>query len=53
MRLPHRARWNWPTRAGPSRVTWTAAAVLYPEDERYLIDGRSTVTHYQVADQAG
>jgi hypothetical protein len=27
--------------------------VLYPEDERYLIDGRSTVTHYQVADQAG
>jgi heme-degrading monooxygenase HmoA len=26
------------------------AAVLYPEDERYLIDGKSTVTHYQVAD---
>lgn len=28
------------------------AAVLYPEDERYLVDGRSTVTHYEVADQA-
>ena len=27
------------------------AAVLYPEDERYLIDGRSTVTHYQVVDE--
>jgi heme-degrading monooxygenase HmoA len=26
------------------------AAVLYPEDERYLIDGESTVTHYQVVD---
>ena len=24
------------------------AAVLYPEDERYLIDGESTVTHYQI-----
>ena len=24
------------------------AAVLYPEDERYLIGGESTVTHYQV-----
>jgi heme-degrading monooxygenase HmoA len=28
------------------------AAVLYPEDERYLVDGRSTVTHYEVADHA-
>jgi heme-degrading monooxygenase HmoA len=28
------------------------AAVLYPEDERYLIDGKSTVTHYQVVDHA-
>jgi len=27
------------------------AAVLYPEDERYLIDGRSSVTHYEVVDQ--
>jgi heme-degrading monooxygenase HmoA len=27
------------------------AAVLYPEDERYLI-GESTIIHYQVADQA-
>jgi heme-degrading monooxygenase HmoA len=26
------------------------AAVLYPEDERYLIGGESTVTHYQVVD---
>jgi hypothetical protein len=26
------------------------AAVLYPEDARYLL-GESTVTHYQVADQ--
>ncbi len=26
------------------------AAVLYPEDERYLFDGESTVTHYEVAD---
>jgi heme-degrading monooxygenase HmoA len=24
------------------------AAVLYPEDERFLIDGESTVTHYDV-----
>ena len=22
------------------------AAVLYPEDQRYLLDGRSTVSHY-------
>jgi heme-degrading monooxygenase HmoA len=27
------------------------AAVLYPEDERYLIDGRSSVTHYEVVDR--
>ena len=27
------------------------AAVLYPEDERYLIGGESTVVHYEVADQ--
>ena len=27
------------------------AAVLYPEDERYLIDGASSVTHYEVVDQ--
>jgi heme-degrading monooxygenase HmoA len=27
------------------------APVLYPEDARYLIDGASTVTHYQVLDQ--
>jgi heme-degrading monooxygenase HmoA len=27
------------------------AAVLYPEDERYLIDGESHVTHYEVVDQ--
>jgi heme-degrading monooxygenase HmoA len=26
------------------------AAVLYPEDERYLIDGKSTVTHYEVVE---
>ena len=26
------------------------AAVLYPEDERYLIRGESKVTHYQVVD---
>jgi len=26
------------------------AAVLYPEDERYLIDGESRITHYHVAD---
>jgi hypothetical protein len=28
------------------------AAVLYPEDERYLVDGESSVTHYEVADRA-
>jgi heme-degrading monooxygenase HmoA len=28
------------------------AAVLYPEDERYLIGGESTVTHDQVVDHA-
>ena len=27
------------------------AAVLYPEDERYLIGGESTVTHYEIADE--
>jgi heme-degrading monooxygenase HmoA len=27
------------------------AAVLYPEDERYLIDGTSAVAHYEVVDQ--
>lgn len=27
------------------------AAVLYPEDERYLVDGVSKVTHYEVVDQ--
>jgi heme-degrading monooxygenase HmoA len=27
------------------------AAVLYPEDERYLVVGESTVIHYQVVDQ--
>jgi len=26
------------------------AAVLYPEDERYLIDGESRISHYEVAD---
>jgi heme-degrading monooxygenase HmoA len=26
------------------------AAVLYPEDRRYLIDGESRITHYDVAD---
>ena len=26
------------------------AAFLYPEDERYLIGGDSTVAHYQVVD---
>lgn len=30
------------------------AAVLYPDDERYLVDGKSTVTHYEVeGDQHG
>jgi hypothetical protein len=27
------------------------AAVLYSEDERYLVGAESTVTHYQVVDQ--
>src|SRR5919206_2049442 len=27
------------------------AAVLYPEDERYLIDGASRIAHYDVADE--
>jgi heme-degrading monooxygenase HmoA len=26
------------------------AAVLYPEDERYLVDGASAVSHYEVVD---
>ena len=26
------------------------AAVLYPEDQRYLIDGESRIAHYDVAD---
>jgi heme-degrading monooxygenase HmoA len=26
------------------------AAVLYPEDERYLVDGRSTIAHFEVVD---
>ena len=29
------------------------AAVLYPEDERYLVGGESSVTHYEVIDEAG
>jgi heme-degrading monooxygenase HmoA len=28
------------------------AAVLYPEDERYLINGLSSVAHYDVIDRA-
>src|SRR5215207_9418714 len=27
------------------------AAVLYPDDERYLLDGASSVTHYDVIDR--
>jgi heme-degrading monooxygenase HmoA len=27
------------------------AAVLYPEDERYLIDGESSIAHYVVVDE--
>jgi hypothetical protein len=27
------------------------AAVLYPEDERYLIGGESSVAHYEVVDR--
>jgi heme-degrading monooxygenase HmoA len=27
------------------------AAVLYPEDERYLIGGESAVAHYEVVDE--
>ena len=26
------------------------AAVLYPEDERYLLDGGTDIRHYEVAD---
>jgi heme-degrading monooxygenase HmoA len=29
------------------------AAVLNPEDERYLIGGESAVAHYQVVDEVG
>jgi heme-degrading monooxygenase HmoA len=29
------------------------AAVLYPEDERYLRPGSSSITHYEVIDTAG
>ena len=29
------------------------AAVLYPEDERYLVAGSSSIRHYDVVDQAG
>jgi heme-degrading monooxygenase HmoA len=28
------------------------AAVLYPEDERYLVGGRSTIAHFDVSDHA-
>lgn len=28
------------------------AAVLYPEDERYLIGGKSSIAHYKVVDTA-
>ncbi len=28
------------------------AAVLCPEDERYVVGGESTVTHYEVVDRA-
>jgi heme-degrading monooxygenase HmoA len=27
------------------------AAVLYPEDERYLVDGGTDIRHYEVADE--
>jgi hypothetical protein len=27
--------------------------VLYPEDERYLIDGESSVSHYEIIDEIG
>jgi hypothetical protein len=27
------------------------AAVLYPEDERYLVGGESSVVHHEVVDQ--
>ena len=35
---------------GPPAGDDIEAAVLYPEDERYLV-GESTVTHYQVVDE--
>jgi heme-degrading monooxygenase HmoA len=28
------------------------AAVLYPEDERYLVDGGTDIRHYEVADHS-
>ena len=28
------------------------AAVLYPEDEQYLLRGESSVTHYEIVDEA-
>jgi hypothetical protein len=27
-----------------------SAAVLYPEDERYLVDGGTQIRHFEVAD---
>jgi len=29
------------------------AAVLYPEDARYLVDGGTDIRHYEVADRIG
>jgi heme-degrading monooxygenase HmoA len=29
------------------------AAVLYPDDERYLIDGGTEITHFEVIDRIG
>src|SRR3954453_15210949 len=29
------------------------AAVLYPEDERYLVDGKAAVSHYEVVSEVG
>jgi hypothetical protein len=34
------------------RADADAYAALYPEDERYLVGGRSTVTHYEVVDRS-
>ena len=48
-----------PSRCGTTSIAIRAfagddieAAVLYPEDRRYLIDGASRVVHYEVADHA-